>query len=199
MKKVFFAIASVIFAFSYGYAIANVNLDVNTDKSIVKWVGKKVTGQHNGTINFSNGKMKVKDGKLTGGEFFIDMSSIVVLDITDKNLNQKLKGHLESDDFFNAKDYPKAKFAIKSAKFLKSTAQGDNYDVTGEMVIRGKKKTITVPVTLLKTDNDYVAKAKFTLNRADYNVKYNSGSFFKNLGDNLIYDDFELDMEVFFK
>jgi len=34
------------------------------------------------------------------------------------------------------------------------------------------------------------------LDRTKWDIKYNSGKFFKNLGDKLIYDDFEIEVEV---
>jgi hypothetical protein len=35
--------------------------------------------------------------------------------------------------------------------------------------------------------------------RSKYDVKYNSGSFFENLGDRLILDDIELSADLYFQ
>ena len=42
------------------------------------------------------------------------------------------------------------------------------------------------------------ATAKLTIDRTKFGIKYGSGSFFDNLGDNMIYDDFILDVNLKF-
>ena len=40
------------------------------------------------------------------------------------------------------------------------------------------------------------ATAEIELDRSEFDVKYGSGSFFDGLGDKLIYDDFNLTIEL---
>ena len=40
------------------------------------------------------------------------------------------------------------------------------------------------------------ATAKITLDRTDFDVRYGSGSFFDNLGDKTIYDEFDLQVTL---
>ena len=60
------------------------NLTINTKVSNVDWVGKKVTGQHTGTINIKEGSLHFHDGHLDGGKVIIDMTSIASTDLEEK-------------------------------------------------------------------------------------------------------------------
>ena len=60
------------------------HVKVNTSNSTVKWKGSKVTSYHEGNIKLSSGKLILEHGKLVGGEFEIDMTTIVNTDIEDE-------------------------------------------------------------------------------------------------------------------
>ena len=47
---------------------------VNAEKSTLTWVGKKVTGEHSGTVNLKEGNLIFKSGKVAGGNFTVDMA-----------------------------------------------------------------------------------------------------------------------------
>jgi len=53
----------------------------------------------------------MEDGKLIGGEFTADMTSINVTDL-EGDSKEKLTGHLRSDDFFGVETHKTAKFVI---------------------------------------------------------------------------------------
>src|SRR5688572_11619432 len=86
---------------------------VDTKLSSMEWVGKKVTGQHNGTISLSSGEVKVEHGTLVGGTFEINMTTLANSDLQGE-YKGKLETHLKSDDFFGVEKHPKAKFEITS-------------------------------------------------------------------------------------
>ena len=65
-------------------------------QSSIDWIGRKVTGAHNGTIAVKEGTLVLNDGKLTGGKFVIDTTSIKILDVTDPTTNAQFAGHLAS-------------------------------------------------------------------------------------------------------
>jgi len=161
---------------------------VNTDKSEVTWLGKKVTGEHNGTIELKSGKLTFDGNTITGGEFIVDMTSIKNLDLTDPQWNAKLVGHLKSDDFFGVETYPEAKLVIAG----KSTFNGNKARVTGDLTIKGK--TLPISFDVVRNANTY--KAELTIDRSKYDVRYGSKSFFDNLGDKVIYDDFYLTVSL---
>ena len=156
-------------------------------QSNIDWVGRKVTGAHNGTVAIKEGEIVLKDGKLTGGNFVIDTTSIKILDVTDPATNAQFFGHLASDDFFSTEKYPEATLVIFSVS-------GNH--VEGNLTI----KDITHPVgfdVAVKVDGDQLtASGKLVIDRTKYEMKFRSGNFFKDLGDNLIYNDFELNVVV---
>ena len=163
---------------------------VNTAESVITWKGRKVTGAHEGTIKLKSGKLEFADGLLTGGYFEIDMSSIVVTDLSGKQA-ENLRGHLMSDDFFGVEQYPSALFRI--TRVAPRGTPGD-YKVTGEATIKGKTREVRF---LANVDSKGgVATADISLDRTDYDVRYGSGSFFSNLGDKTIYDDFDLQVKL---
>ena len=167
------------------------------EKSEVKWNGKKVTGEHFGAISLKSGSLIIDKNKVTGGKFVIDMNSITVEDIKDAEYNGKLVGHLKHDDFFGVEKHPTATFEIKAlAPIAKAAAGQPNYKVNGLLTIKGITKPVQFPATITVKDGVATAKGDVTVNRAQYDVKYGSNSFFDNLGDKAIMDDFTVSFNV---
>ena len=162
--------------------------------SVVEWVGKKPTGQHTGTIGLQSGSLSVDNGKITG-DFTIDMNSITVTDITEADGKLDLEAHLKgtgkedgADHFFNVKTYPTGTFKLTSF---------DGANVTGDLTLKGKTKTISFPATLTITDNEVTLESKpFEINRVDFGVNYASKSVFGDLKDKFINDEIELVVKV---
>jgi len=163
---------------------------VDTDASSVQWTGKKVTGQHEGTIKLKEGALEFDKGSLVGGSFTIDMTTIVCTDL-DEGTGAKLVGHLSSDDFFGVPNHPTATFVITK---VASAATKGAYEVTGDLTIKG----ITHPLTFEAQVDKNSAKATLVVDRTKYDIKYGSGSFFDGLGDKMIYDDFDLALDLRF-
>lgn len=170
---------------------------IDVEKSTAEWLGKKVTGQHNGTIKFVKGDLTVDNGKVTGGKFEMDMNSVVVLDLTDAAMNAKLTGHLKSDDFFSSAKYPVSKFEITKVDVLSDPNKpGMNSTVTGNLTIKDITKSISFPAEIKIENGVLTAKADFDIDRTEWNVKYGSGKFFENLGDKMINDNFNLKLSL---
>jgi polyisoprenoid-binding protein YceI len=168
------------------------NLKVNPAKSELTWVGKKVTGEHTGKIALKEGTITMDGAKLTGGKFVADLNSITCTDLTDKEYNDKLIGHLKSDDFFSVAKHPNATFVVTKA----TPKSAGVYDVTGDLTIKGITKPATFPVTVKTTAAGTEATGKLVVDRSKYDIKYNSKSFFENLGDKMINDDFTIDVKL---
>ncbi|MBL0330633.1 MAG: YceI family protein [Bacteroidetes bacterium] len=185
--------AAAIGAFAFTTPKASsVNYSIDTKASTATWLAKKVTGQHEGGVAISKGNI-VSDGKnITGGTFEIDMTSITCTDLTDKEYNGKLIGHLKSDDFFSIEKNPTAKFELTKAT-LKS---GNDYTVTGKLTIKGITNEITFPAMIKMDAKTFVTVAKIMVNRTKYDIKYGSASFFEGIGDKAINDEFELNINV---
>ena len=162
---------------------------IDVKESKITWVGKKVTGQHNGTINLKEGYLEMDGDNVTGGMFVIDMTSLTVSDLQAGKGKEKLEGHLNSDDFFGVADHPTATFKINKAK-----SKGNEHTLMGDITIKG----VTQPINVDLVMNGSTGNAKIVIDRTKFGIRYGSGSFFDNLGDKAIYDDFELDVTLKF-
>lgn len=156
-------------------------------QSNIEWVGRKVTGAHNGTIAIKKGELVLNDGKLAGGSFVVDTSSIIIEDITDVETNAQFAGHLASDDFFSSQKFPEASLEIISVNSGK---------VDAHLTIKGITHPIAFDATIDVKGNELTAVAKIVIDRTRYDMKFRSGNFFTNLGDTLIYNEFELNVSV---
>ena len=165
---------------------------VSKDQSTVKWHGKKVTGEHYGTIGMSSGTMQVTKGQISTGTFEIDMNSIVCEDLTNEATNKKLVGHLKSDDFFSVATHPTARMTITGVKKL----SGNEYEFTGNLIIKAITNPITFKATASVTGSQLKASGKMVIDRSKFDVRFGSGAFFQDLGDRLIYDEFTLDFSL---
>jgi polyisoprenoid-binding protein YceI len=162
------------------------NADVK--KSTLAWHAKKVTGEHFGNISLKSGNLEIANEQILKGKFIIDMTSITNSDLTDATYNAKLVNHLKSDDFFGVATHPEAVIEIvKAGKFVNNEAT-----VEANLTI----KSITHPVTFKVTQQGLVYSATIVVDRAKYDVRYGSGSFFDGLGDKLIYDEFEMTVKI---
>ena len=167
--------------------MGNQKFEIVSSQSHIDWVGRKVTGQHNGSISVKEGELILNNGKLAGGKFIIDATSIKILDITDSATNAQFAGHLASDDFFSVEKYPEASLEILSVS-------GDHVD--GNLTIKGISHPVAFDASVDVNGDRLVAKCKLVIDRTKYGMKFRSGNFFKDLGDVLIYNDFELDVHV---
>lgn len=160
---------------------------INAEKSTINWLGKKVTGEHSGTVNFKDGMLIFKNGKVAGGNFTVDMTSLTSTDLSGE-WKDKLDGHLKSEDFFGTEKFP-----TSTLKFTKIATKAKGvYTVTADLTIKG----ITNPVTFDLVTKGNTATSTLKINRTKYGIKYGSGSFFDNLGDKTINDDFDLTVNL---
>ena len=165
---------------------------VESAQSNIDWTGRKVTGAHNGTIEIKSGEITTVGGLLKGGNFVIDTTSIKILDITDPGTNAQFAGHLFSDDFFSTERYPEATFVMTSVDHLTNS----NYRITGDLTIKSITHAVTFPANALISNGIVTASGRIVVDRTNYEMKFRSGNFFTNLGDTLIYNEFELDVKL---
>lgn len=168
---------------------------VDPAKSAITWLGKKVTGQHNGTVALKSGQVFFDGDTLTGGEFEIDMTSIRCDDLKDAEYNKKLVDHLKSDDFFSVDKYKTVIFKMTSVKPLEGKKDA-THEITGDLTIKGVTHPVTFPALIVVKDGQASAKGKVTVDRTQYGIRYGSGQFFKDLGDKMIDDNFELGFDL---
>jgi polyisoprenoid-binding protein YceI len=187
-------VSSIFLALLFGFsAMANTPIDgekkeVNISQSKVTWKAYKVTGAHDGTIQLKSGHLEMDGKKLVGGEFEVDMTSIIVTDLAAGDGKEKLEGHLKSDDFFGVEKHTTAKLVFKSMENFNK----NSYTVKGDLTIKG----ITKPITLVVSMFESKATATMKVDRSKFDVRYGSGSFFDDLGDKTIYDEFDLVVDL---
>lgn len=165
---------------------------LDTANSSISWTGQKVSGKHNGKIKFKDGQLTAKGGILTDGKMVIDMTSISNEDLTDSESNQKIIGHLKSDDFFAVNKYPTATFDVKRI----DPGTDDMQIVVGDLTIKDKTEEISIPAKINVKDKTVTASGKTSIDRTKWDIRYGSGKFFEGLGDKMIYDEIELEYDL---
>lgn len=179
-------------AYSFTDPVETVSYSVDTEASTVKWFAKKVTGAHNGHVKMKSGNLDFENGVLKGGSFIMDMNSIVCDDLSGESKG-KLEGHLKSDDFFGVANHPEATFVITQAV---PRGTPGSYKIVGNMTIKESTQEIRFNAQLDEVGEQMVGSSTITLDRSQYDIRFGSGSFFENLGDRTIYDDFDLEIEL---
>jgi polyisoprenoid-binding protein YceI len=128
--------------------------------------------------NFENASM----------EFSADINSI------DTN-NADRDNHLKSADFFDADNHPKLTF--KASSFTK--IDGHNYELTGDLSIKGVTKTVKFPVEFSGLMKDPWGNTKAGLNidgkinRKDWGLNWNSAL---ETGGVLVGEEVKLNIEL---
>ena len=161
--------------------------EVNADKSTVTWKAYKVTGSHTGTVALQSDSLIFDNEQLSGGEFVVDMTTLTATDL-EGEWKDKLVGHLKSEDFFSVEKHQTSTLVFTQ---VKQTGK-NSYEVTGDLTIKG----ITKPVTFDLSVYGSKATATMKVDRAQYDIRYGSGSFFDNLGDKTIYDEFDMVVDL---
>jgi hypothetical protein len=162
---------------------------IDSDLSLVFWKGTKPTGDiHIGSVNIKEGTLYIKNGNVKGGNFVIDMNSILVTDVDmSEKRKRKLEKHLTNEDFFETNNYPEAKLEITS-----STSDS----LEANLEIKNITKSITIPYSLTKANGRITAISSFSINRTLWGITYKSGNFFNNLANRFIDDALQFDIKL---
>ena len=195
-------IASILFysIFAFGKKMPqSKSLAIDTKASKIEWLGqKKIPGKdHRGTVGIKKGNGEF-DGKmnLTGGSIVIDMTTIENTDLSGK-YKKKLLDHLKSDDFFDVAKHKEARFKITKVK----KAEGDFYNITGILTVRGKSNEETFKIKVEKKSGIMLVTGQLKFNRTKYGVNYNSESSTLKKAvsipkDKIIKDDIQLTLSL---
>ncbi len=167
-----------------GFKAAGTELAVDPAQSKVEFTGSKVTGKHDGGFKSFKGVIDLVGDKAESSKvlFEIDVASV----FTDA---EGLTKHLQTGDFFEVEKFPKASFVSTKIEPPPGGGPG-NYTVTGDMVIRGAKKSITFPASISITPEIVVVRAEFSINRKDFGIVY------AGKADDLIRDDVVLRLDL---
>jgi polyisoprenoid-binding protein YceI len=161
--------------------------EVQNAKSSIEWVGRKVSGAHNGTVPIKEGSFIVEGDQIISGKVIINIASIKILDITDPATNFQLAGHLASYDFFYSDQYPEATFDITSVS---------GSQIKGYLTIKDITHPLSFDAQICCKEDTLTASGKIIIDRTKYGIKFRSGNFFKDLGEWLIYNEFDLNLNI---
>jgi polyisoprenoid-binding protein YceI len=125
------------------------------------------------------GRFKLFDGSMESTKpDYSDAKINFTVDVNSLNTDNEMRDkHLKSDDFFNAEKYPAMKF--QSTSF--TPAGGNKYKLAGNLTIRDVTKPVVFDVTYGGTvttqgKTKLGFKAKTSIDRFDYNLKWNKAT-----------------------
>ncbi|MEL6970408.1 MAG: YceI family protein [Bacteroidota bacterium] len=155
-------------------ATAAATLAVNTEASIINWIGAKFTGdQHMGTLNISKGELATEGGQLVGGSFVIDMTSMKNTDLPEDKQGD-LVGHLSNGDFFEVESFPQATFEIAEVAAVEGNPE-QTHTITGNLTMKDITKSITIPAKVTMGENGVSAETpQFVIDRTEWGIMYGS-------------------------
>ncbi len=163
--------------------------NIENETSYITWTGREVsTSFHYGTIDLTSGQFELSEGLISSGEFVVDMTTIKNQDLPSESAQNRLENHLKSDDFFSVEAYPTAKIFISQSEKISD----GKWLVSADLTI----KNFTHPIEFEMINSLEGWNASLVFDRSLYEVKFRSGTFFEMLGDKMIYDDIELEINL---
>jgi len=163
--------------------------NIENETSYVTWTGREVsTSYHYGTIDLASGQFELSEGLISSGEFVVDMTTIKNQDLPSESAQNRLENHLKSNDFFSVEAYPTAKISISQSEIISN----GKWLVLADLTI----KNFTHPIEFEMINSIEGWNASLVFDRSLYEVKFRSGTFFEMLGDKMIYDDIELEINL---
>jgi len=133
-------------------------IDINTDESYLRFTGYGPGKSHIGSFESLTAELLFNDKSVVGGQMIIEASSI-------KTDNDGLDKHLNSDDFLDTENHSQILFVMN--EIVTSDADQTSI-VNGTLEIKGIKKNITVPLTILS--NGFYTD--FTIDSSLFDISY---------------------------
>ncbi len=171
---------------------------VDTANSKIRFTGHGVGKNHPGNFKLSSGEVMVKNNEITGGNFVIDIASLKV-EQQDAMVQQKLKPHLLSGDFFDVETFGDARFEITGVRPYEpgqkdtSIVDGANFYVSGNFRLKDVTKNVTFPARIDLDDNTLKGKANFDIDRTEWRMNYGND---KTLGDKFISETVNIELNL---
>ncbi len=192
MKRLFLIILALILGSSFSAIQAQV-YRANPDNTVILWQGKKVGGEHTGTIKIRSAELEMQYNRPVSGTIVVDMTTIVNTDIKNDGSRKRLEDHLRSDDFFSVDEYPEAIFKIEGSE----VKNGGPIKIMGNITIKGKTMPLEFVSDLTASEETLIFKGHIDIDRTLFDVRYRSTKFFENIADRAINDIFTLDYELY--
>lgn len=178
------------------YMLTDGMYSFDIDRSVLNWSGNRPLIDKyvdNGTVKLKEGSVTVKDKTVSSANLVIDLLTITATDIARGEGQDMLSKHLKSADFFDVEKYPTAKFEVTKVEDM---GEG-NYKVSGNLTIKEFTEEISTDVKAMQNDDETVSlTGSLKIDRTKFGLKYQSGQFFKDLGEKIIDDNFDLKFDL---
>ena len=162
------------------------------DYSNLTWKGQKITGSsHTGNLSFKSAKIKISEEGIISGNLIIDMNTMTCTDIENSKYNKYLVDHLKNDDFFSTDKFPESKIKFQSIKRTENMIEFD-----GTLTIKNISNPISFTANLYESDGKILVSSDLVFDRSKFDIRYGSGTFFENLGDDLILDEINIEVNL---
>ena len=174
---------------------------LDAKRSKVRWVGRNLTNQHDGTVECKHGFMELDEaGTPIAGEVVVDLTRMSCRDIEDKSLAGVLIAHLQNADFFDVAKFPEASFVLHSSERMQGASYGKpNFRVSGSLTARGRSIPLVFDALVESTGDEIVFQANFNFDRVSLGACYGSGRLFERLGMHLVNDLVSMDIGLVFE
>ncbi|MBA2379325.1 MAG: YceI family protein [Blastocatellia bacterium] len=157
---------------------------LSQENSKLEFVGSKVTGRHDGGFRQFSGTIEIEDGLVEKSRVAVEIEMASVYTDADG-----LTEHLQTEDFFLVRDFPKALF--RSTQIAPDAEKGEgHYTVTGNLTLRGTERSVTFPAMISLTGDAVAVNAEFSINRKDFGIIY------AGMANDLIRDDVVIKMDL---
>lgn len=163
-------------------AATGVAYTIDTATTNVQWRATHKGGfaPRYGSIKVTDGTLTVENGTITGGNFEVNMHSLLTdpASVSEKDKKSTdLDGHLKSPDFFDAANHPTAKFVITGITPYDSTKEksllpGATNLISGNLTLKDSTLNITFPAQITVGEDDVTASAKFIIDRTAWGINY---------------------------
>lgn len=173
---------------------------LNTETSRLRWIGRNLSNQHDGTIALKEGRLTMdEDGHPVRGRVVVDMTRMTCNDLKDSPMAKVLIGHLSNQDFFLVDQYPTAEIELNAFTSLDYAIPGrPNYRASGTLTVRGVEQAIELDAMLAPGDEQWVFQCEFDFDRTAHGAIYGSARFFERLGMHLVNDLVYIQTMLFF-
>lgn len=179
------AVFAILFILSTAVQAQNQSFGIDPDASRLTWTGYAEVGSWapTGTLRLAKGQLTQMGRRISSATMTMDMTSI-------QHENDRLQRHLRDEAFFDTARFPTATFVLRS---LSGTT------ATGQLTLKGITQPISFPVTTSQDGTSLRIKGRALIDRALFGIRYNSTSFFADLGDQAIKNEFSLQFDVLAK
>lgn len=177
-----YIIISFLILFNLHLNAQTYNLDLSTAQAT--WTGYGEVGGfvQTGTIGLEKGILSLDSSQIQDALIIFSTKRI-------SHENKDLEKHLKAKDFFFVRKYPRISFELIEIK---------GNIATGKLEIRGIRHEEKISLQVEQKNSMIVVIGKATIDRTKYDIKYNSSSFFQDLGNYAIRNEFDIDFELNF-